>query len=80
LPAQNLFQQVTTDQLSSARYYLAATSVDNKALFAGGFYYSERVDVYDVETDTWSTDTLPLGPGGTTVATTVGNKALFHSG
>ena len=39
----------TTDTLSEARYYLAATTLGNKAIFAGGAAstgYSDVVDIY----------------------------------
>lgn len=71
--------------LSQARRQLSATTVGNKALFAGGDYgaqptiYSNVVDIYDVNTDTWSTATLSSGRSAL-AATTVGNKALFAGG
>jgi len=53
------------NNLSQARYRLSATSVGNKALFAGGYfsattwpYYSNVVDVYDENTNTWYTSSL----------------------
>ena len=51
----------TTYTLSQARSSSAATSVGNKAFFAGGSSasgMSDGVDIYDAGTDTWSTAAL----------------------
>ena len=72
----------TTERLSQARYYLSATTVANRAFFAGGAAasgYSAVVDIYDADTGLWSTDTLSEGRYYLT-ATTVGNKAMFAGG
>lgn len=49
--------------LSAPRYGLAAAGLSNKILFAGGVFevntsYSNVVDIYDVNTGTWSTAAL----------------------
>jgi len=76
----------STANLSQERYWLAATTVGNKAIFAGGFYtisdvfyYSNVVDIYDTNTDSWSTATLSRGRRELS-ATQVGNKAMFAGG
>ncbi len=83
----------STATLSQARSWLAATTVDNKAIFAGGEWlsdprdwpdpwkmiFSDVVDIYDASTNTWSTATLSQPRAGI-AATTVGSKALFAGG
>ena len=72
----------TTHTLSQPRYYLSATTVGNKAFFAGGAHasgYSNVVDIYDTDTGLWSTDTLSQGRYYLS-ATSVGNKAIFAGG
>lgn len=81
----------TTATLSEARTGLAATTVDNKALFAGGcagrayglppgsYCASDVVDIFDADTGLWSTATLSQGRFHL-AATTVGSKALFAGG
>ena len=73
----------TTATLSQARAELAATSVGNKVLFAGGRVdvagASNVVDIYDSDTGLWSTATLSQARWGVS-ATTVGTKALFAGG
>ena len=72
----------TTANLSQARYYLSATTVGNKAFFAGGAHasgYSNVVDIYDADTGLWSTDTLSQGRYYLS-ATSVGSKAIFAGG
>ena len=48
------------DQLSQSRGYMAATTVDGLAIFAGGWHVSasDRVDIYDVGQDAWTTASL----------------------
>lgn len=72
--------------LSQARYELAATSVGNVAMFAGGWRMigcngtvTNRVDIYDVGSGTWSTAALTIARGSL-AATTVGSKAMFAGG
>ena len=52
----------TADTLSEARIFLSATTVNSKAMFAGGnrgaIGISDVVDIYDSYTYTWSTATL----------------------
>jgi hypothetical protein len=71
-----------TASLSQPRSQLAATSVGNLALFAGGFaesIYSDRVDIYNSLDDTWTTANLSQ-PRRILAATTVGQLALFGGG
>ena len=57
----------TTSNLSQRRWGLSATSTTSKALFAGGssnehgYVYSNRVDIYDIHTNSWTTTTLSQG-------------------
>jgi len=72
----------TTATLSQARKDLAAVSVANKALFAGGESFntdSDIVDIYDVATKRWSIAHLSQARGNLT-ATAVAGKALFAGG
>lgn len=69
----------TTATLSEPRYWISATTVDNKAIFAGGSGNSDVVDIYDANTGQWSTATLSQGRMKP-VAVTAGNKALFAGG
>ena len=71
-----------TTTLCERRAGLAATSVNNLALFAGGFNNGElssKVDIYDSKTNLWYTATLSEGRYEM-AATTVGNLALFSGG
>src|SRR5690349_12736354 len=72
----------TTASLSQARGYLAATSVGNLALFAGGgngnLYFSV-VDIYNVASNTWTTANL-FQACGDFAATTVWNLTIFAGG
>lgn len=71
----------TAEELSQARYYLAATAVGNHALFGGGdsYSYSDAVDAYDE----MLTHTI-LTPLNVVrywlAATSIGNYALFGGG
>ncbi len=82
----------STAQLSVARSHLAATSVGNLAIFAGGlvYYYptgsvspssteSDVVDLYNSATGTWSTARLSVARYNL-AATSVGNLAFFAGG
>jgi hypothetical protein len=67
--------------LSSRRIRMAAVTVGDKAVFAGGLptYQggaSAAVDIYDGPTGSWSTATLS-GPRYPITAATVGSKALY---
>ncbi len=60
----------------------SAVSIGTKALFAGGvsgLTAYDRVDIYDVQTDTWSTAQLSAGRF-MMGATTIGTKAIFAGG
>ncbi|MDB5323884.1 MAG: kelch repeat-containing protein [Phycisphaerales bacterium] len=73
--------------LSQARFVLAATTVGDKAMFAGGTYVdadgayqgSAVLDVYDSSTGEWSTTQLAQ-PRAQLGATTVGDTAFFAGG
>jgi hypothetical protein len=72
----------TTATLSEGRGFIAATSVADKALFAGGrttqsLSFSDVVDIYDADTGIWSTANLSEARSFI-AATSVGDKAL-HS-
>ncbi|MEO5583006.1 MAG: hypothetical protein ABIR66_09950 [Saprospiraceae bacterium] len=74
----------STAELSVPRSQIATVAAGNKVFFAGGVYYTnpdemylvDRVDIYDVTTNTWSIDSL-RGSGGEIAAATVGNKVFF---
>lgn len=82
--------QWTIDSLSLARSQLVAGVVGNKLVFAGGVaqnsngegYYSNRVDIYDVQTGQWTQATLsqPRITYYPTKVVTAGNKLLFIGG
>ncbi|MHC4479008.1 MAG: hypothetical protein ACYTEL_25565 [Planctomycetota bacterium] len=77
----------TTDTLSQGRVHLAATTIGNKAIFAGGcnsiYAWSgtvyEVVGIYDATTGFWSTATLSQARG-CLAAAAVGSKDLFAGG
>ena len=73
----------TTANLSQARASLAATSVGNLALFAGGeingVNFSAVVDIYNITSNTWTTASLSQ-PRYYLAATSVGNLAFFAGG
>jgi len=72
----------TTAELSEARFGMAAASIANKIIFAGGYgsgKASNRVDIYDVSTNTWTTASLSE-PRSNAVVAAVGNKLLFAGG
>lgn len=74
-------------QLSEARMNLCAVALGNKVLFAGGMkvagfqnlVLSNKVDIYDVSSNSWSTATLSEARNGIS-ATTAGNKIIFAGG
>ncbi|MFK7771893.1 MAG: kelch repeat-containing protein [Saprospiraceae bacterium] len=82
---------IQVDSLSIPRILSSAVSVGNKVLFAGGFDITyidftlseliafSRVDIYDVDTDTWITVELSEPRGGMAHAV-LGNKAYFAGG
>jgi hypothetical protein len=76
----------STAQLSAARSLLAATSVGNVAIFAGGLFAADSnnvvsnvVDLYNVVSGTWSTAQLSVARSYL-AATSVGNVAIFAGG
>ncbi len=74
----------STAQLSVARPYLAATSVGNIAIFAGGFgfpagAFSDAVDLFDITTGLWSTAQLSVARGFL-ASTSLGKVAIFAGG
>jgi hypothetical protein len=74
----------STARLSVPRTDLAAASVDNVALFAGGYSLgdntdSDVVDLYNVTTTAWSTAQLSV-KRRSLAAASVGNVALFAGG
>jgi hypothetical protein len=72
----------STAQLNVSRFYLAAASVGNVALFAGGgtnVVEGSVVDVYNSATGAWSTARLSVGRN-LLAAASVGNVALFAGG
>lgn len=84
-----LTQTWSVEQLSEPGFYVQAVSYQNTALFAGfydlvsfsplSFAFSKTVNIYDVTTGTWTTDTLSQARGNMS-ATVVGNLALFAGG
>lgn len=84
-----LTHQWSLAELSAPRMYIQAASVGNKVLFAGGYKissftpptytFTNVVDVYDLQTNTWSTQTLSEARAGMAVAV-VGNRAIFAGG
>ncbi|MFT7540368.1 MAG: hypothetical protein ACI9K5_001329, partial [Gammaproteobacteria bacterium] len=74
--------QWTTDSLSTGRSSLAAVTIGDYALFAGGKGASSSlgtVDAYQISTGTWSTAALSV-PRGSIGATAVGQYVLFAGG
>ncbi len=78
----------TLERLSEARHSLAATSVGDVILFAGGatgpqgtpsVFSSATVDIYDPATGLWTMDNLSEGRVDL-AATSVGGYALFAGG
>ncbi len=76
----------TTATLSQPRDSLAATSVGDLVLFGGGLTYdpvtliysnSDRVDIYNSTSKTWSTATLSV-PRSVLAATTVGTLLIIE--
>jgi N-acetylneuraminic acid mutarotase len=76
--------------LSELRAYIGAAAVGNKVLFAGGkkhfenvhssdFKTSDRVDIFDLSSNTWSTATLSEGRAYI-AAVTAENKVYFAGG
>ena len=78
-------QLVPISTLSQTRTYVAAASVGNKILFAGGYISgtpsssSSRVDIFDITTNTWTTAELSQAREALTTAV-LGNKIFFAGG
>lgn len=54
--AQLSYGQWTNSNLSEPKYFMGATTLGNKAYFAGGYdliKFMDKVEVYDVSNDTW---------------------------
>jgi hypothetical protein len=74
-------------QLSEPRAGLAVASHGNKVFFAGGVkslgfqnvVVSNKVDIYDISSNSWSTTTLSEARTGI-AATTAGDKVIFAGG
>ncbi len=87
----DIFNTVTNTwaiaSLSEARFSIGAIAAGNKIFFAGGKKYangnqtafSSTVDIYDLNTNTWSVSNLSVPRSGVATAT-VGNKVLFAGG
>ena len=76
----------TTATLSEKRTFMVGAAAGNKVLFAGGATYglgangeSNKVDVYNNVTNTWSIDYLP-GSGGLGIAATVIDDKIYFAG
>ena len=68
--------------LSIGRGSMGSAVVGDLAIFAGGYNfleYTDRVDIYNFVTGTWTTDTLSM-PRGFTSAGTVGEKVFIAGG
>jgi N-acetylneuraminic acid mutarotase len=76
-------QLIPFGTLSLARSDMAVASAGNKIVFAGGRSASEwassRVDIYDMNTNNWTTAELSIPRFGLT-AITAGNKIFFAGG
>lgn len=81
----------TTDNLSLDRTEMAAAAAGNKVLFAGGVHaedgywfggttFTERVDIYDAVTNTWSAAALSEHIRASMSATVIGGKIYFAGG
>lgn len=80
-------QLVPVGMLSEQRKVSAVATLGNKVFFAGGTapptgpgpHFSSRVDIYDMSTNSWSTENLSQARWGLT-AIGVGNKVYFAGG
>jgi len=87
----DIFNSVTgsriVNQLTKARGTISVGAAGTQILFAGGWYWditytileTDRVDIYDVSTSTWSTATLSEKRQNMAVAT-VGDLVIFAGG
>ena len=75
--------QWTTSQLSKTTTLGTATSLNGKALFAGGnsegVGFMSKVDIYNTNTSQWTLAALSQ-PRAYLASTSVGNKAIFAGG
>jgi hypothetical protein len=72
----------TTTTLSEARFWLASTSSGELVFFAGGYNStgpSNRVDIYNVTSGSWTTATLSI-PRYQLAATSSQNLVFFGGG
>jgi len=75
-------QLVEIGKLSESRYGVAVAAVGNKLLFAGGtdgYTNFSTVDIYDINTQTWSAAQLSEARAGI-AAVAIGSKILFAGG
>ena len=75
----------STAELGRRRHGIAAVAAGNKIFFAGGMTTGEAwrlkvVDIYDVDTDTWSLSSLLSTEGDGLTTAAVGNKVFFTGG
>jgi hypothetical protein len=76
----------TTTPFSTPRYHLAATPFENRyCLFGGGMNPSggavySTVDIYDTETNQWTTKSQLSEPKAAHAAAAIGNHAFFGGG
>ena len=72
------------NSLSEPRGFLAATTVGNKIVIAGGMRNdntpSNRVDIYNMDTDEWTTSNLSVARAFLDNAATACGKAFFAGG
>ena len=74
--------RTTVTPLTMIRYYLAATTLGDYAIFGGGYASDDvtnRVDIYDSSLTRLNYNYLTVGRSQL-AATTVGNYALFGGG
>eukprot|EP00456_Euglypha_rotunda_P047379 TRINITY_DN3781_c0_g1_i4.p1 TRINITY_DN3781_c0_g1~~TRINITY_DN3781_c0_g1_i4.p1 ORF type:complete len:125 (-),score=4.73 TRINITY_DN3781_c0_g1_i4:9-383(-) len=84
-PYENGTFGITWSMLGSieCRSSLAAASYGNLVFFAGGKNitgWSSMVDVYDLDADEWSTETLSVPRGHLAASTTSDGKIYFAGG
>lgn len=71
-----------TTGLSIPRYFVAAASVGNLAIFAGGYVNAAltTVDIYDVSAGTWTVSDFRIAARFRHAAAALGNSAYFGFG
>jgi hypothetical protein len=79
----------TQATLSAPRYTAGIAAAGDKVIFGGGVSHDPEtgdhiflntVDIYDINTQQWTTDTFPAGPRFFIRGIGVGNKAYFMGG